>query len=345
MPWIVRFKALVLAVTAMIVLSMQGCDWRPSTMGYQHRIFVLADSLVWKGVKDSVLATFEEEIYTPRTEIAFDVRWIPLDMLNEFRTRMNIFLIGVEEDAGTTNEYIRQALPQDFRQGAAEGKYFYVFNDDLYAKDQIGLIMFARNKTAFKRQFSDAKDEIYRQFRKKYYERLKRGMFERGEQEEVAEVLAENYGWKIRVQHDYTIANQNIDEQYVWLRRFDPDRWVSIWEMEGDSTLLVKDSLFAIRNRVLGQYYQGDRIVADETNLIGTDFRGETTKKLVGTWRNDSLLIGGPFRTYVVHKPERSKLYFIDLAVMAPEKDKKPYLDQLEVIASTFEVMNKNKKN
>jgi len=51
------------------------------------------------------------------------------------------------------------------------------------------------------------------------------------------------------------------------------------------------------------------------------------------------LLVGGPFRTYIIHEPQDSLLWFVDIAVMAPGRLKKPYLDQLEVMAHTFEIL------
>ncbi len=54
---------------------------------------------------------------------------------------------------------------------------------------------------------------------------------------------------------------------------------------------------------------------------------------------NESLGVGGPFRSYLVFDPEESYLYFLDYTVMAPGKLKKPFLDQLEVIANTFEIV------
>ena len=47
---------------------------------------------------------------------------------------------------------------------------------------------------------------------------------------------------------------------------------------------------------------------------------------------------------YAVQDKQNS-LYLVDIAVMAPDKDKKPFLDQLEVIAGTFEIVGKAKKD
>jgi len=334
-----------LIVTALAgIFLFSGCKVKPSTMGYQHRIFVVSDSLFWQQVGPQVEATFERIIYTPHTEKTFYVTPISLQKLNEFKSRMNVFFIGVEEPQSATTAYIDKMLPAQFRQGLDDGSYFYLFAKDMFARDQINLVMFAKDSAAFKQQLQRLKNDIYDGFQKKYFSRLKRSMFEQGEQEKLEQYLAEHFGWKVRVQHDYFIADQDVDAKYVWLRRLHPDRWLSIWQTKADSSLLQKDSLIAIRNRMARRHYQGDVIDPEDLSLASVDFAGQKALKLSGLWRNDSLLVGGPFRMYAVYDPLEAQIYFLDLAVMAPGKLKKPFLDQLEVIAHSFELVEDSRK-
>lgn len=337
MFWIQKFKnGLLIAVSILILVACT--KYRPSTAGYPYRIFVVADSLLWLDLQKPISDTFEGEVLTPVSEKKFYFTWIPLRLLNEFKNRMNIFFIGVQDEQGEVNEYLRQVLPAEFQKGVAENRYFYLFQDDLFARDQIGLFMFGKDRQSFLRNFEGLKDQIYNTFEKKYYARLKESMFEKGEQVKVEEYIKNNFDFSIRVQHDYFVAIEEPQVPYLWLRRFDPDRWVSIWKIKGDSSYFNFDSIANVRDRFTKKYYQGDYIIREDSKLVTADFNGQPTAKMVGLWRNDSVLIGGPFRTYVIDNPADSSLYFIDIAVMAPGHLKKPYLDQLEVIARTFRV-------
>ncbi|HGY55419.1 MAG TPA: DUF4837 family protein [Caldithrix abyssi] len=335
-----RFAAILLAGILMTVI---GCDVRPTTMGYQYRIFIVADSLLWEDVKDDVLATFEKLIYTPHTETSFEVHRISLEKLAAYKTRMNIFLLGVADGHNETDDYIRKILPDDFKKSVAEGKMFYAFQDNLYARDQINLIMYAQNVQDFKRNFKLTKDDIYKTFEKKYYKRLLTGMYERGEQTNLSDFLAKNYGFRVRVQHDYFIAVQDVDDHFVWLRRTQPDRWLSVWRVKGDSSLINDRSLYDIRDRMTKKYYEGDKVIREDSYLTDVEFNGRPTTKIIGLWKNDSLLVGGPFRTYIIPEPKNSLIWFVDIAVMAPGRLKKPYLDQLEVMAHTFKIVQPQK--
>ncbi|MGD9487701.1 MAG: DUF4837 family protein [Calditrichaceae bacterium] len=328
-------------IIIMILMMLNGCDYKMSTMGYPQRIFVVADSLLWEDVQDDVLETFESILYTPHVEQSFFLEWIPLSRLNEYKTRMNVFLIGVDNEKNPTNDYISKILPENFKQDVRENKYFYFFKDDLFARDQISLIMYAKDRSALKNNFAARKNEIFDTFNQKYFDRLKAGMYEKGEQVKIEKHLSEEFGWMVKVQHDYFVATEDISEKYVWLRRKDPDRWLSVWRVRGDSTLINRDSMIKLRDRMTLKFYEGDHAIEEDTYITETNFNGQRTKKLVGLWKNDSLLVGGPFRTYAVHSAIDSSLYMIDIAVMAPGKNKKPFLDQLEVMANTFKIVGK----
>ncbi|MCB0282477.1 MAG: DUF4837 family protein [Calditrichae bacterium] len=331
------FKNPGLWLLAFVLLYLNSaCDYKRSALGEHQHIFVFADSLLWLDVKDDVQETFYNYIHTPRAERSFTLEWLPLSQLNAVSNRMNFIFIGTTQPGTEVNDYLLKSVPPQFIEKVNNDENFYFFKNDLFMGNQISIFMLAKDATTFKENFSQTKNNIFDQFNAKYLARLEDSMFKQGEQDELEEYLAEHYGYKIRVQHDYFLANQNPDEKYVWLRRIDPDRWISIWRVKNDSLFYNKDSLMQIRNTMTGKYYDGDVVVDDETQLSQVDFLNRQAFKLTGTWRNDSLLVGGPFRMYTIYNAKNDSLYLVDIAVMAPTRDKKPFLDQLEVIASTF---------
>jgi len=335
----------------LILLTGPACDYKSEALGVPDGIYVFADSVLWEQVGKDVELTFNNFIYTPRAERRFELQWHPLSDLNGLNERMNILFVGTTQPGNEVNDYLLQSLPQQFIDQVNQNRAFYFFQDDLFARGQIAMFMMAPTAGEFNSNFQRVKDEIYNTFEEKYFARLKKSMYEKREQEETEEYLASEYGYAVRVQHDYFLATQNPENKYVWLRRINPDRWLSIWRVQADSSMLTKDSLMAIRNAMTYKYYAGDSVVTEESYVSIVDFHGERTRKMVGTWKNDSLFVGGPFRMYAIHKPDENAFYMLDIAVMAPDKKKKPFLDQLEVIASTFrfadeaEAKNKETQN
>ena len=337
------YKKLLLLIC--VVLAVSGCDYKSSSLGSDRRIFVFADSLVWLDIKEDFKETFHAYVNTPRAEKSFIIQHKPLSTLSGFKGRKNIFFIGTTDKQTEVNKYISQIVPIQFRNDVNNDKSFYFFKDDLFMREQLSLFMIAKDTKSLLFNFKNFKRDIFNRFNEKYFARLKLGMFEKGEQIELEEFLKKNFGYYVKVQHDYFIANQELNEKYVWIRRINPDRWISIWKVDNTKVDFSQDNLFEIRNKMSKKYYEGDYIVKEETFVSNQMFQGEETLKITGIWRNDSVLVGGPFRTYLIPNEKEKSIYFLDIAVMAPSKDKKPLLDQLEVIANTFQfVSEKNKK-
>ncbi|MBD3225189.1 MAG: DUF4837 family protein [Caldithrix sp.] len=334
-----RFKNCIILLIGIvyIMLTINGCDVKQTSMGYQHRLFIIVDSTLWKSIKTPVDEQFHSIIHTPHVENSFYTTPIPLEDLNEFRSRMNLMFIGLANRDDPVSKYMRDVLPTEVTNDVESGRYFYVFQDDLFARDQIGIFLYAKDKQDFLTRFNTYKDDIYSKFEKKYFARLKKTMFEHGYEKEIYDFLKKNYGWTIKVQHDYFIAIQDLQDNYVWLRRIQPDRWISIWELNDFTAKVNRDTLIQIRNRMGQKYYEGDQVVEEDTHFEHSMLSGRESKKLVGVWKNDSLMVGGPFRCYAFKSEQKQALYVIDIAVMAPGQNKKPYLDQLEVIADTFD--------
>jgi len=334
-------KHLFKTAAAVIILSfiITGCDIKPGTMGQQNRIFVVVDSVLWQDLGEQTAQGFERIIYTPHTEKTFSITPVTLDRLSGLKHRMNVFFMGISDEEGEVNNYIKSMMPDNFKDGVETGEYFYLFQQDLFARSQINLILYSKNRDTFKEQFSNTIDKIYKTFNTKYYARLEESMFERDEQDKLSDFLQEYFGWNLRLQHDYFKATHNLDTRYVWMRRMNPDRSISIWEVKADQEKFNLESIKAVRTKMAEQYYSKDVIEDEDLYLEDVDFNGQPAQKLTGLWRNDSLLVGGPFRTYAVHDPLKSVYYMIDISVLAPGKLKKPFLDQLEVIAHTFEVV------
>jgi hypothetical protein len=193
-------------------------------------------------------------------------------------------------------------------------------------------------------KIGDLGELAYQDFRKFYFKRLSEQMYARMEQKELQDYIERHFPFSIRVQHDYFIANESTDENFVWIRRIDPDRsllvhWLPIPENFDLTSRWVIDE----RNRLAEMIYSGDVIVEDETQAYSVNFKTWNAIRLEGTWKNDSLVLGGPFRNITFRDTATQRIYMIDYYVQAIGKRKIPYLDQLNVIAHTFKVLEKPK--
>ncbi|NIV09770.1 MAG: DUF4837 family protein, partial [Aliifodinibius sp.] len=58
---------------------------------------------------------------------------------------------------------------------------------------------------------------------------------------------------------------------------------------------------------------------------------------LEGTWMNPKYMVGGPFRNMTFVDDKSNLIFMIDFYVRAIGQRKKVYLDQLDIMAHTFQ--------
>jgi hypothetical protein len=318
-----------------------GCDYKPSSLGDSQRIIVYADSTLYKSVQTELEQIFDQYIYTPLLESSFFLDLQPLKELGTYQNRPNLIFIGLFDKRDEVSKFVTDALSTEARQAVVEGRVFEIFREDLFAADQIVMFFPATDLKQLKKNLTDRGQIIFDQFNEMYTGLLKKSMFSKGEQTSLADYLTEKYGWKIRIQHDYQIIIETENADFVWLRRLNPDRSMFIYRYRSEDFDLQDRQLYDLRDSLTTVFYEADSIDRADTYIQTVEFSGKKARKIFGVWQNHTLYIGGPFRTYVFFDEQQKYIYMIDLTVTAPGKNKKPFLDQLEILANTFILPNR----
>jgi hypothetical protein len=162
------------------------------------------------------------------------------------------------------------------------------------------------------------------------------------EQKSLQRYVESHFPFTMRIQHDYFIANEDLEKNFVWIRRMDPDRSILVHWLPYDSSIILNSRwMIDERNRLAKITLSGDVIVEEETKAYATRFKNWKAIKLEGTWRNDSLVVGGPFKNFTFIDSLTNRIYMIDYYVQAIGKRKVLFLDQLTVLVHTFDVLDK----
>ena len=327
---------------SLVQLSVSSCDYKPASFGDFEKIVVFADSTVFKQVQTELEQIFDQFIYTPHSERSFYLDLQPLENLETYQTRRNLLFIGSLDGQDRVSEFVKRALSPQVQKSVEDGDVFEIFKENLFASEQEVIFISASNIQMLKRNLSDRKDIIFNRLNSSYFQRLKNAMFLKGEQFFLEDYLVSEYGWKIRVQHDYEMVKETEDKNFVWFRRLNPDRCLFVYRFpfknlddEGEWIYNMRDSLTTI-------YFEADSIDRVDTYIQIVEFLGRESKKLTGIWQNHQHYIGGPFRTYAFTDENQQYMYLLDISTTAPGLRKKPYLDQLEVMANTFQFVVDN---
>ncbi|RMG63319.1 MAG: DUF4837 family protein, partial [Calditrichaeota bacterium] len=285
----------------MVVLAAafwwSGCA-KPDSHGEFDEIIVFADSTDWLEYQDHFKAIFARLIKTPVLEPEYVLSWKSFDRFEQFKQFRNIFFIArLDADLPVSSE-VKHLLSPEIVAGIRSGKYFYIPKKDVWANDQYVCFFVAPSREAMIQRIYDLGKLAYDDFERYYYDRLYRFMYRRYENTDLERYLKDHFPFSLRVQHDYFVADENLQRGYVWLRRLDPDRSLTVhWLPLADSVQLSYNWVVKERNRLAGWIYEGDVVVEAETTHRPIRFLGMPALRIEGTWKNPKYVIGGPFRT------------------------------------------------
>ena len=274
-----------------------NCGSKTDAMGEDDKIFVFADSVDWPEYEDALKSVFGKISYMPVSEPEYLIEWHSFDDFKALERMKNIFIMGRLDSDLPVSENVKALLNDDVIAGIETGKYFYIPKKDTWALNQYTLFLVANSKDDMLQKIYDLGDLMYDDFRKTYYTRIKESMFKHGEQKDLENYLSEHFPFKMRVQHDYFVATESVADGYVWIRRFDPDRSIFVhWLDLPENFELTPEWIIETRNKMGKKIYSGDRIVTDETKSFPVKFKKYDAIRTEGTWANDSVMVGGPFR-------------------------------------------------
>lgn len=331
------FKSSLLASLMMLLLAV-GCSLKPSSSGNLDEIIVFADSSDWKDYREPLDSVISKGYKTPIWEEEYVLSWQPVEDLEKFKYSRNIFFLSRMNSKGQVSSLVKNSLSSEIIDGVNSGKYFYIPKHDVWATEQYVLFLLAPNKNELINRIYQYGKVIYDDFEKSYYQRFRDELYKHYENKELEEYLVNHFPFKVRVPSDFFIATESVEDKYVWIRRLDPDRSLMVhWIPWNDSITIDFDWVVRERNKVAKRIYEGDVVVEDETTAEPVKFLKWQALLLEGTWMNPTYVVGGPFRNITFVDKKSNLIFMIDFYVRAVGERKKMYLDQLDIIAHTFE--------
>ena len=343
-------------IAALLILTTVACDsdYRPMSIGGIDEVIVVMDSTMWGSETAMALEeTFGKGIETlPGYEPTFRLIYRDFSTnaeLDDLRKYKNLIFASPIDDNTNVANLIRAILSDDVEQRVRQGDSFAFPLRDRWVRDQWTLLLTSTNDDELADKILNSERSLVGNLLEVEFERRTTEVYRRGEQFAINDSLWENYGWKVRMQHDYawTIKEDNV----AVFRRYlpDNDRWIMAWWQDGvaDSDFIDYEWINATRDSLLEKYMRGER----ETSYITTEYRSPRnviTEEIdrndhirafetLGTWRMTNDFMGGPFVNFVYHDPETERLFMIEYGQFAPSVTKRRFVRQFRAMGRTFE--------
>jgi len=331
-----------------ILLAFVRCD--PSNKparGFEDEIFVLADSLEYLEFKDALDSTFEKLIYTPQPEKIFTLKRFNPSEINKYKRKKNLVFIAPLNSNSSASEFIRAVVDSAIENKLKDDPGFIVYKNDLWAKNQMIVILSAPNADELNSKILRNSDNLLYKFQKISDERLFGSLYQPNyEQMDAEGKFLKEYGWVIYVQADYKVAKNDSKDNFVWLRRSpgsDMERWIFIhWIENATPEYLNADSIKTIRNRITKKFYKtaddmGYVVIAEDYFTINeVNFNNKYALFTQGLWDLNIKGMGGPFVNYVFYDEDTKRIYMLDGSVYAPKFYKRNLIQQMDVTLQSF---------
>lgn len=341
----------LLSSILLVFLVLNGCgEKKYSSVGHNDEIIVICDRDEWELFQPELKATFEKEIGTPGMEKLLTLSHSTIDQLDVLNRRKNLILISTLASTGETIQKIKEILGETNVQRVQSGENFFYQIKNAWAYGQILLVFAATTPDLLKNKILENKNIFFNIFDERLNQIAFAELYAKGEQHGLAREILDKYGCSMRIQHDYRILAENLDEHYYILFRDIPKRWIAVsWFETDDPSLISKEWCFQFRNDLFAKFEGSEEIDERYTTVEETDFLGRYALKLVGLYGGkleDSWpkVYGGPFRSYFFYEPADERIYMVDYSVFAPDREKKNILRQLDLLVRTFYTRNDLKK-
>jgi len=318
------------------LLPLISCGRLPESVGSNHEVMVLIDEEQWPRFRGVLQGVFEKKVFTAQEENVFTVRRGRPEEFDFYKKWKNLIVLATFDHPGPTAKLMEQFLSAEARERVAGGEAYLFVRTDVWAQGQEVFFLAAQTEAELIERMTENSAHLFELMETALNAKITEIIYQQGRQSELEKRLLESYGWTMKVPQGYTVVRELPAENFVWIRRQQPQRWIFVhWETSSDVAFTAEECI-RWRDRIGEKFYEGDRIVPDYTVAGETAFAGRRALKIAGIWENKELLVGGPFRTYCFYDQGAGRRYMVDAAVHAAGTEKEPYLRQVDLIIGTF---------
>lgn len=330
---------LTAACLVFLGLLFSGCSIKPQATGQDNELGILVDPVIRESTEAALLSTFCPIVETPQPERRFEPIFGGMEKLDVLQTQKFLLLVGVLDGEGETSALIKKMLSPEVEQGVREGQYFVFVKRNEWAKGQITMILVTPDLISLRDRLDSERDQLLSIFDRQRTEDIKRELFSRYEQVDLAASLRERYGSNLRIPHDWVVVREESTPAGDWVRlkRVVPIRFITLWR----SSILDEDPVdsawvMTVWSEMGLMYEDPIRSNPDFTRMSGFEIGGNKGIEVRGMWETLGPQGGGPFICRAFYDPTDQRAYLLEGEVFNPGEEKEPFLKQIEVILGTF---------
>ncbi|MBK9015640.1 MAG: DUF4837 family protein [Saprospiraceae bacterium] len=320
--------------------------------GRVNQVLVIADSSLWKGaVGDTFFYYFSAPyILLPQPEPIFDLVHMTPEQLakqplkKEFRTI--VLLADLNDENSTTARLLRADLGPEKLVEIQNGKgYNVTIGQDKWAVKQQLFYVNGFGEDKLTECIAVNFPAIGRKINERDQETVKATAYQGGEDTKLEGDIFTKYNLKMQIPKGFKQAKYDGTTNTLWLRSDEREIIANIIVHKlpyKDKSQLTKAGIKKIRDGVTGivttqqpNTYMRINDVDLPLFVENITLNNAYTVQAKGVWDIVNDFKGGPFVSNLMLNPKTNELVLVDGFVFAPGKDKRNYMQELELVLST----------
>lgn len=328
----------------------------PTAFGSTNQIVVIADNTVWEGEVGDTLRKYFAAAYPilPQPEPMFDLRHYTMKELLSGPARQelrNYIFLGLTNDSDSP---VTKMMTEDLSKNVMEKKVAEKgrgssLGRDKWALGQQLVYLYGQDETALNEGIIRHFPTIAKRVHDNDLKQVEGILYSGGDNAKIQRKLQSNLDLSMHIPYDFYLAFQDSVNKVMWIRQELKDFSGNLLIKRIPYTDKSQFDMKAMQNLrdALGKKYITSAIKGAYMRTNDQDLpvlsqqitiKDYYAVEMRGIWDMVNDFMGGPFVSYMIHKPNSQELLFIDVFVHAPGKDKRDYVQRLEHIVSSLEL-------
>ena len=322
-----------------------GKSHLPVARGEANAILCVMDTSQWNGpIGEALRAIFSEYVPgLPQDEPYFKLRNInPLKMNNILKTGKSMIFVSTMDNQGAQSRAMQNYFTSSSLEKILQDTALYRLpQKNQFARGQEILHLFGQTEEQLIHHLKRDKSLLRSYFSTIENDRIGKALFKVREKQ-IEKTLRETHGFDIQVPYGYDLAKNQRD--FIWIRLLDPEfeKDIFVHYRPYNSKDPFEDVL-AFREEITSSYMRDIQkpeifmtLQNENMNIKEVNFKGKYAKEVRGLWKLSDISSGGPFVSYVFVDESQKRLYYLEGYVYAPSKDKREFMQEIEVILNSF---------
>ena len=170
--WLLITITFIIIVLILLLFFIYDYNAIKTAKGFEDEIFVLADSLEYEKLQESLRATFEKEIYTPQPENIFTLIRVDSNDIEKLKQSKNIVIAAPLNSGSAASNFLSSIIDTSTRRNLNLNPDSIIYETDLWAKGQLVTLLVAPSIQELESKILKNSDDLLIAYQKKSDERL-----------------------------------------------------------------------------------------------------------------------------------------------------------------------------